>query len=391
MIDKLPRKEFEFKDYAVDIFVIESFPSYTQIQAILRPLRLTINQDIGVVYKGRVYPLVLNKDSMFAITLAGVSFPADETRQVQLPVVKELLYIETPVKHLSDDLSWDIKRNQFGVYVYLAANDDAVEKFVSILIEKYKLRVINWGVNNDQIEFSWRIKLSSGLSISTVRAAVKELVTQLTTVLKAPGPLAAERKAVRESKVFEVKKPPEENDFSAELIEKESELRYVYQEIDKLTLDNQKQAEIIDELINSSQVSVSLAQKVRRGAAEKLLANAIFVAFPNLAFAPEVIDELKTRFKDSKSIWYVLKKLDEGEGFPLTKLNNLAGKLGWHELKKHINTGADDRGRIYCRRSCKKHEFDVILHWKKNDKDQQKVFRKLASYEPFASTETIYM
>jgi len=390
-MEKLPKKKFEFKNYAVDVYVIDSFPEYAQSQSLLRPLRLTTEQSIGVVYKERVYPLGLNKDSRFAITLNGVSHAIKNTQLVQLPILKELQYIETPIKHISDELSWNIKRSQFGVYVYLTASDDAVERFVTILIEKYNLRVINWGVSSDLTEFLWRVKLSSGLSTSTVRAAVEDLVAHVATDLKAADSFIEEQKTSRKGKILNLGNSSVENSSTADLAKKEDELNLVYQELNKLIRENQKLSKLVEEPTHVSQGRILSAQSIKRGAAEKLLSNAIFTTLPNLAFAPEVIDELKLRFKDSKAIWYVLRQLNDGVSVPLTKLNNLAGKVGWFELRKHINTGADDRGRIYCRRSCKDHDFDVIIHWKKNDKDQQKLFRKIATYEQFVSPETIYM
>ena len=76
---------------------------------------------------------------------------------------------------------------------------------------------------------------------------------------------------------------------------------------------------------------------------------------------------------------------------PLEKLNGLAGKAGWLELRKHVQTGVDRRGRIYCRKSSKSHKFDVVIHWKKDDKDQKRTFTRIANLEPFETTRTVYM
>jgi len=390
---ELPKKTVEFNEYAVDAFVVDSLPVYAQSLTLLRPLRLSVDHRIGVVYKDRVYPLVLNKDSLFTFILSGASYSIKDTRPIQLPVSYELQYFETPLKHISNDLSWNIERNQFGVYVYLSASDSAVESFVSILIEKYKLRVINWGAADDQSEFLWRVKLSSGLSVATVRAAVEELVSLESLEADVLSQNEDNRRDDRENEVSKLKNALNElkSNSDIRLDEKENELNLVYDELEKMIDENQQLSELNNQLLHDSQISVSSAQTVKRGAAEKLLSNVIFTTFPNLAFSPDVIDELKSRFMDSKSIWDILKRLNDGASFQLEKLNGLAGKVGWLELRKHINTGSDDRGRIYCRRSNKGHNYDVILHWKKNDKDQQKIFRKLASYEPFESTETIYM
>ena len=75
----------------------------------------------------------------------------------------------------------------------------------------------------------------------------------------------------------------------------------------------------------------------------------------------------------------------------MEKLNGLAGKTGWLELRKHISTGNDKRGRIYCRKSSKGHNFDIVIHWKKDDKDQKRAFTRLANLEPFETNKTVYM
>ena len=103
------------------------------------------------------------------------------------------------------------------------------------------------------------------------------------------------------------------------------------------------------------------------------------------------MEQLKVRFEGSIAIWEVLKRLNAGDQLRLQKINGIAGKAGWLELRKHINTGNDDRGRLYCRRSNKQHNFDVFVHWKKNDKDQVNLFKKLANYPPFETNQTVFM
>jgi len=171
---------------------------------------------------------------------------------------------------------------------------------------------------------------------------------------------------------------------------KDSEIALLYEEISRLTtLVNTLQSENADLLSIDSDNAAALV--VKRGKVDRVLADALYSCFPALAFSPEVVSELKTRFAGSSSIWETLGKLNSGEDLSLEKLSGLPGKAGWMELKKHINTGKDNRGRLYCRRSKRTHNFDVVIHWKKNEKDQQKVYKRLANYTPFETTKTVFM
>ena len=171
---------------------------------------------------------------------------------------------------------------------------------------------------------------------------------------------------------------------------KDAEIALLYEEISRLTsLVDTLQSDNANLMVIDPDNTAALV--VKRGAVDQVLADALYSCFPALAFSPDVVSELKTRFVSSLSIWETFGKPNSGADLSLEKLNGLPGKAGWMELKKHINTGKDNRGRLYCRRSKGTHNFDVVIHWKKNEKDQQKGFQTAYQLPPFETTKTVFM
>lgn len=407
----LPSKKITFSEYAIDILVIKDMPAYSKQEELLRPLRLLPDGQVGVLYKEKVYPLYLDSNSKTTVLLSGAVYETKNTTLPgSLPITTELRFIEIPLRFkFADELNWNIERNQFGVYIYVSANDEIVEYLVSLLVEQNKFNVLSWGENINPAwanEFSWNIRLSSGISIDTVRNTLVELIsseafTNLLSESKVQS-LAKNREAEilrfqGQSKEFNqsintvnqsIETLSEEKNLQIE--DKNKEISYLYDEIERLS--NAIETLFEENLTLQANNSVNLSSKViRRGAAERVLANALHTCFPALAFSPDVVNELQARFTGSSAIWTTFERLNAQSEMPLEKLGGLAGKAGWLEVRKHINTGNDNRGRVYCRKSKKTHNFDVIIHWKKDNKDQEKILKKLANYEAFETTDTVFM
>ena len=105
---------------------------------------------------------------------------------------------------------------------------------------------------------------------------------------------------------------------------------------------NTLQSENADLLSIDSDNAAALV--VKRGKVDRVLADALYSCFPALAFSPEVVSELKTRFIGSSSIWETLGKLNSGEDLSLEKLSGLPGKAGWMELKSILTLGKITEG-----------------------------------------------
>ena len=170
-------EEITIQDPSVDILVVDKLPIYAQKRAILRPLRVSSTGDLCVLFENDAYPLFLNATRDLCILLSGAKFRTKDTQiPPEFPIQTNLRFIEPPLDYeFSNELKWSLNRNQFGVYIYLSAPDELVELLVSFLIEEKKLNILSWGENYDtekNQEFDWRIKLSAGLSIDTVKQAL---------------------------------------------------------------------------------------------------------------------------------------------------------------------------------------------------------------------------
>lgn len=400
----LPNQKITFAEYSIDILVLKNLPAYSKRRELLRPLRILPDGQVGVLYQEKVYPLYLDSESNFSVLLSGAVFEAKNTNlPLSLPVSTELRFIEAPLRFkFASKLNWNIERNQFGVYIYISATDEIVEHLVAILVERNKFNVLSWGENIDPLwrhEFSWSIRLSAGLSIDSVRNTLVQLIESETfiellnepnlelEVIQSKAEIAQQQKQAKSlmRSIDSLKK-----EKVTKIAHKDEELEMLYAELEILS-ERLKLLTEENKLLAANKNKHTSFKEVRRGAADRLLANALHTCFPALAFSPDVVDQLKSRFEGSSAIWNTFEKLNSRSEISLEKLSGLAGKAGWLELRKHINTGTDNRGRVYCRRSKNQHNFDVIVHWKKNDKDQEQIFKKLANYQPFESTNTVFM
>ena len=379
-------KLITFERATVDYLVVDSLPIYAPSKEILKPIRIDPDGQPSVILENRLYPLCLTSDDRLCVNLNGHSFDKASGVMPSLPVRAELEYLEPPLEASeSDELGWRVERDQFGVYIYINANDAIVETLVSHLINERRLNVLAWGESSNK-NFEWYVRLSPGLSIETVKTAILILAESMREV-GTPDPKISES----EIRIGELQRTVEnlKSQHGAELSETSNELISVYDELSKAldTIDELKQQ--LESERNARVEKSSKVQHLKRGKTEKMLARIMFHCFRKLAFAPESVDTISKRFPESSSLWEYLSLLDSGTELPLEKLNGLAGKSGWYEVRKHINTGNDKRGRLYCRRSTKDHSFDVVIHWKQDNKDQERVFRKLAGYNYFDNREAI--
>jgi len=389
---------------SVDVRVIDVLPAYEKRLAVLRPIRATFDEQIGVIFNNKVYPLFLDCDGELSILLSGAVYELKNTKILKhIPQNVDLFYIEEPVQRsISTELHWRVERNLFGIYIYITAPDEILEDLVTFLSHEMKLNIISWGETLDPLwakNYNWSIRLSSGLSVDTIKAALNrtfndEMLDKYLEAKTSKQASELNQKYIQDISAQTKRLQKEIHNTKAEnatiLEQKEVELTYVYEELERTNEELQKyKAELED--IKKSEDTANQPQPKKRDLADRTIANVLFSCFPGLAFTPDAVNELKSRFQGSTAIWDLLNKLNTGQSLKLEKVNGLAGRAGWLELRKHINTGQDDRGRIYCRRANKNHNFDVVIHWKKNDKDQEKLFKKLANYPPFETNQTVFM
>lgn len=390
--------------HAVDVRVIETLPAYEKRKAILRPIRETPDGHVGVIYNNSVYPLFFDCDGELSILVTGATFDIKYTTSPKsFPVIAGLHFLEDPSqKSIGKDIEWSLSRNIFGVYIYITAPDEIVQQIVLFLSEEMKLNVISWGETLDANwteKFDWSIRLSAGLSIDTIKSSLNkalrnEIVENYKNDLNDDDSSNRTEQILTEltetKQTYETALQNIENDKLSKLQQKDAEIAVLYEELTR------QKNELLAYKQRLQQASENPTYKAptppnKRGISDRTIANILYCCFPALAFPPDSVEQLKVRFEASIAIWEVLKRLNAGDQLRLQKINGIAGKAGWLELRKHINTGNDDRGRLYCRRSNKQHNFDVFIHWKKNDKDQENLFKKLANYPPFETNKTVFM
>ena len=146
MIITLPKKSFVIDTYAVDVSVLATLPVYIANRAHLRPIRIAPDCKPCALLDGRAWPLCVDASGALAVFTGGPSFKEDDVSLPRLPLAVDLPFIEMPFEHTLDpQLGWKIERNQFGVYVFLNARDETVERVVQFLSIDKKYNVISWG------------------------------------------------------------------------------------------------------------------------------------------------------------------------------------------------------------------------------------------------------
>ena len=143
--------------------------------------------------------------------------------------------------------------------------------------------------------------------------------------------------------------------------------------------------------VETSDSQISPITKYRRSTSEKTLANILYGIYTNLAFSPQSVKIISDKFSKSHALWKVLYNLENEDTVQKKTIKGIAAKSGWKEVDRHINSGADDRGRIYVRSSKFSHRYDVVIHWKRDERDQIRLFKSLAGYSYFSSCKDIFL
>jgi hypothetical protein len=130
-------------------------------------------------------------------------------------------------------------------------------------------------------------------------------------------------------------------------------------------------------------------RRLKTSDTDKIISQILLAVFDNLAFPPGTPRLIIEKFKTATMLWQTLAMLNSGVAVPMTRIRGRAGDLGWKEVMKHVSTGSDTRGRVYCRTSPNDHSFDVVLHWKKDSKEQQKFLNSLGKYSYFSDSKTV--
>ena len=386
MASSLPKKPFVIESYSVDVIVVESLPVYAPKTAWLRPVRVGPNQAACVLFNGRAWPLCVEASGALAIFTGGISFKGEDVRPPKLPLSLDLQFIEMPFSHALDpELGWKIERNQFGVYVFLNAPDDTVERVVQFLAEEKKYNVISWG-DTVSADFAWHIRLSPGVSSDNVRRAVANALTSEVRHDEQQRRLLGNKiqeLTIEIDKLRQVRAT--EKDLTTQ------QLDQVYQELLSTRAEVEELRKRGEKTALSDESDRELIRGKRHDRSDRVIAQILLNLYPLLAFSPDAIKMISYRFSESSALWRSLSDLNDGRSVRLEKLEGLAGQVGWCELQKHLATGSDARGRIYCRSSPRSHRFDVVIHWKHDMKEQKGLLRKLATYDYFPSPRSVLL
>lgn len=380
-----PRKTVVFEKPMINCSIVEHDPKLVTRSLLLKPIRVTKDGAAVVPLGDRVYPLRLDSRSEFCVLRNGASYEARVGLIPEIPFSTAVQFAEMPMElKFGENFSWKLERDEFGVFVYVSGSDLLVEQLVSHLVERNGLKIISWG-DSSRPDYDWSIHFSAGLSIQTIQSAIGKVSENIEELFE------AEQR--RESKAqLDLSKKELENqkrEVAAELGSKDAELKAVYEELTTALQRIDVLSAQLREHADDTAFSKEAATSLKRGKAHKALARMMFSCFSNLAFPPDTISLISERFAESDALWQLLASLNSGDGLPMEKLKGVAGKVGWLEVRQHINTGNDNRGRVYCRKSSKAHAFDVVVHWKKDKKDQEKMFAKLARYPSFTGSEGV--
>lgn len=375
-------KEIEVSGYSVDVEVIEHIPVYSSKKALLRPIRANRDGVLGVIYQGRLYPMMLTSTGAYCIYLGGASFPEHTAHNITPPLKCRLPFLEPPaIASQIEDVCWEVRRDNFSIAVLLSAEDNIVEALVHELTANRRLNILDWGEYSGD-DYSWSIHLSPGLSIDTVKQSLVAAITNM------PGP--SEETVERDHGVelqLSQQRDAMLSEFRRKLGSKDAQLEEALQQLETALLQVSELEGVVKEQNESS--AATTVQKLKRGVIDRLLANMMIGTFNNLAFSPDSVRVIADKFAGSTMLWATLEKMNSGQAVKLEKLRGGAGKAGWMEVRKHISTGEDKRGRIYCRRSKANHSLDVVIDWKRDSKDQDQTLRRLANYDYFTTREVV--
>lgn len=322
-----------------------------------------------VVHAGMTYEIYLDECSKYVIDK-----PNEENDKKYSPITQNILaelgYIETPRKSKNDLVSseWHFKVDQFGIYLYINSPNEILEPLINYLLQK-RINILSWDEKTDS-NYRFIITFSIGFSLSRIKEHLNYFLEN--------GAKDAQIKSLQKQVACILDDKSKTEDIDT--------LQLAYEEIERLeSLLAEKTSQIEEHLDHE----VSEFRKLKKSEIDKLVCNFLYSVYTNLAFSPNSASVIKEKFINSKSLWQILDRLNCNNEVKFKSLNGLAGKAGWKELVEHISTGNDSRGRVYFRESKFLHTFDVVVHWKKDNKEQSKTLSRLASYSYFESTEVV--
>ena len=124
---------------------------------------------------------------------------------------------------------------------------------------------------------------------------------------------------------------------------------------------------------------------------EKLLRQALYYSFENLALHPEINVLLKRKISDCGALITTLKKINTGAKGNFKKIAGTAGSKGWSEFAGHISDGRSKKIRIYSRKSQAPNcTLDIFVESKQDKLSQDRTLNRLAKMKPFTNREVIF-
>ena len=127
--------------------------------------------------------------------------------------------------------------------------------------------------------------------------------------------------------------------------------------------------------LQSDQLAIELpSTKKRKDGVRQWLGR----AWPRLVIHSEAIESMEKDFRELTDVFGVLHRLNKGDNLP-SKPWRQAGDA--REVVDHVNTGRDDRGRVYYRRLTDQRLW-VFVHRKKDAREQERFVERISSMDP---------
>lgn len=350
-----------------------------------------LRSNSGIAYirhAGSLWQIGLGANSEILVRIPNTPIeaepiPSPESFEYALPY---FVAPATVVDELTNS-AWRFVINSFYTILEIRAPIEILEGLVNRLLLR-KVNIVSWD-ETDISEYPYVVKFSRGLAVDRIKGVVTEFFAneakdiQLRLLKAEMGRLQDLTSTSVSMALFEAM---HERSLENKTQDDRDALELAFAEISELEAKISEQEELISGL---RAAQMSAFKKLKRSEIEKMLGYLLVSLFPNIAVAPESVCVLKERFVKSKSIWRLLGQLNKDASINFKSLQGLASKVGWKEAQEHIGTGSDSRGRLYFRRSKYEHFYDVVLHWKKNDVEQNRVVKKLATYEYFESPQVV--
>ena len=338
--------------------------------------RISLDGILLIEHGGIYYKVLLDRNNNLSI-LEDVQLPKLSTKEYTPDTPLEIQYLEHPLFFDIDsiDASWGISTTQFYTNIFVKCEDDILEALIFDVMIKHKIIVHAWD-SYEHEKYNWIIKIPAGLNQSKISGKLFDFFQSKAkdiTIKILKGMLNTSGISDREPRPATFS--DEERDYLL------NEIEILSKELSKL---NTKASE------NSiSDSDIYTIRNLKRSPFEKFFARALFEILNNLAISPDSVNIMIKKFSDPRAILRLLKLVNSGVEVKVKSIQGLAGTKGWREITDHISTGLDSRGRIYIRKSINSHLYDVVIHWKANDKEQSRKMNQIASYDYFEGPEVI--